>query len=85
MFFRAALEFATERAYGKATVHVEQAVHQTPRAVNPDELQAIYALVLGRKMTAPQAEDYIRTNPEEVKAWLAKRAVKKSAAIDTAG
>ena len=73
-FFLAALEFATERAYGKATVHVEQTVREVKQPVSPDELRAIYTLVLGRGMNVPQAENYIRTNPEEVEAWLAKHA-----------
>ena len=61
-----------EHGYRKATQFVET-VDRTPRApVNPDELRAIYSLVLGRGMTIPQAENYIRTNPEDVKAWLAK-------------
>ena len=71
-FFLSALEFATERAYGKATVDVEQTINNPPPPINPDELRAIYAFVLGRRMSVPQAENYIRTHPEELKARLAK-------------
>ena len=75
-FFLKAYQYVTEQGYGKATQFVET-VDRTPRApVNPDELRAIYALVLGRGMTIPQAENYIRTHPEEVKAWLARHAAK---------
>ena len=77
-FFLTALEFATERAYGRATAFVEQTINNPPPPVNPDELRAIFALVLGRGMTIPQAENYIRTHPEEVKAWLAKSAAQSA-------
>ena len=69
-FFLAAYQYVTEQGYGKATAFVEQTVTNPPKPVNPDELRVIYTLVLGRKMTVPQAENYIRTNPEEVKEWL---------------
>ena len=62
----------TERAYGKPVAYVEQSTTNGPVPPSPDELRAIFALVLGRRMSVPQAENYIRTNPEEVKAWLAK-------------
>ena len=71
-FFLAAYQYVTEQGYGKATAFVEQTINTPPTPPSPDELRAIYALVLGRGMTIPQAENYIRTNPEEVKAWLAK-------------
>ena len=77
-FFLAAYKYVTEQGYGKATAFVEQTITNPPPPVSPDELRAIYALVLGRGMTVPQAENYIRTNPEEVKEWLAKNAAKKA-------
>ena len=77
-FFLAAYQYVTEQGYGKATAFVEQTTKEQPKPVNPDELRAIYTLVLGRGMTVPKAEDYIRTNPEEVKAWLAKHAAKNA-------
>ena len=75
--FLAAFQYATDQGYGKATQYVEQTITNPPPPINPDELRAIFALVLGRGMNVPQAENYIRTNPEEVKAWLAKHAGKK--------
>ena len=60
----------TEEGYGKATALVEQTINEPPKAVNPDELRAIYTLVLGRRTNIPRADNYIRTIPEEVKAWL---------------
>lgn len=70
-FFLAAYSWVAEQGYGKATQFVEQTNVNPPTPVNPDEMRVIYALVLGRGMTVPQAENYIRTYPEEVKAWLA--------------
>ena len=68
-----------DRAYGKPVAVVETTVNNTtPAPVNPDELRVIYTLVLGRGMNVPQAENYIRTHPEEVKEWLARHAAKKA-------
>ena len=66
-FFLAAFQYVTEQGYGKATAFVEQTVTTPPKPVNPDELRAIYALVIGRRMNIPQAENYIRTQPEDGK------------------
>ena len=77
-FFLAAYQYVTEQGYGKATAFVEQTNKEPPKPVNPDELRVIYALVIGRRMSIPQAENYIRTHPEEVKEWLAKHAAQNA-------